>query len=349
MGLPNIYVNFEGSAATAITRSARGTVLLLLEETTASTNIYTSFSDVDDTDYTATNYNYIRLAFLGSPNKVIAIAVATGEEMETEGLAEAIKYKFDYLVAPDADSTQITALTSWITSQRALNKTYKGVFANTAADKEYIINFATAGIKVGDTSYTTGAYTCRIAGILAGLSLNQSATYYALSEVTEITESADPSGDIEDGKLILVNDGEKIKIARAVNSLTTTTATKTADFQKIKIIEGMDLIKYDVKSTFENNYIGKYVNSYDNQVLLISAINAYLKGLEGSVLDDNNNNTVAIDIDAQKTALESAGIDTSEMTDLQIKLRTYSSNVYLTANMKFLDAIEDLQFNISLA
>jgi len=348
MGLPNIFINFEGTGATAITRSARGVVCLILEETTASVNTYTSLTDVESADYTADNYKYIKLSFLSAPNKVIVISVATGESTTVEGLTEASKYSFDYLAVPTADATDVTAITSWLATQRGLDKIYKAVLPNAVADKEYIINFTTSDIETADKTYTTAEYCCRIAGILAGLSLDRSATYYKLSDVISIAESATPDDDIDAGKLILINDGENIKIGRAINSFTTTTATKTVAFKKIKIVEGMDLIKRDIKKTFEDNYIGNYVNNYDNQVILITAINAYLGTLEGTVLDNNFDNVVSVDVSAQKSAWESAGVDVSELNELEVKLKTYLSNVYLTANLKFLDAIEDLQININL-
>lgn len=348
MGLPNIFVNFEGTATTAIERSARGTVCLILEETTASVNTYTNFGDVSVGDYTAANYDYIRLAFLSNTNKVIVIAVETTETVSIEGLTEASKHNFDYLVAPTATTGDNTVIVSWIGEQRALNKVYKAVLANTIANKEYIINFATPNVVTNTDSYSTAEYCCRIAGILASLSLDKSATYYKLDDVTSITASTTPDADINAGKLILVSDGESVKIGRAINSLTTTTATKTAEFKKIKIIEGMDTIKRDIKNAFENTFVGQYVNNYDNQVILISAINTYFKALQGSVLDNNHENIASVDLDAQRTVWTTAGVDVSGLNDLELKLKTYASNVYLTANLKFLDAIEDLTFNISL-
>ena len=348
MGLPNIFLNFEGTGQTLVERSARGTVCLILEETTASVNTYTSFGDVLDTDYTATNYEYIKLAFLSNTNKVVVVSVINSEGFIDAGLAEASKIDFDYLAVPTATTSDNTVIVTWVGEQRALNKIYKAVLANTTADKEYIINFAAANIVTNLGTFSTAEYCCRIAGVLASLSLDKSATYYKLDDVISVTESATPGTDIDAGKLILVSDGLNIKIARAVNSLTTTTTTKTAEFKKIKIVEGMDTIKRDIKNTFENAFIGQYVNNYDNQVILISAINTYFKALQGSVLDNNHENIASVDLDAQRQAWTDAGVDVSGLNELGLKLKTYASNVYLTASLKFLDAIEDLTFNISL-
>ena len=61
---------------------------------------------------------------------------------------------------------------------------------------------------------------------------------------------------MDNGKLILINDGTKIKIARGVNSLTTTSDSKGDDFKKIKIMEAVDMIRDDIRTTFEDEFVG---------------------------------------------------------------------------------------------
>lgn len=74
------------------------------------------------------------------------------------------------------------------------------------------------------------------------------------------------------------------------NSFGSTTVEKAAPFQKIKIMEGIDLVRTDIVRAFENSYIGRVRNDYDNKLLLVTAINAYLRGLEGDVLDRTADN-----------------------------------------------------------
>ena len=81
--------------------------------------------------------------------------------------------------------------------------------------------------------------------------------------------------------MIIVYDGEKFKIGRGVNSLTTFTATKTEDVRKIKIVEGMDLYMDDIRDTFEEYYVGKVINDYDNKQMFVAAIGAYHKRTDG--------------------------------------------------------------------
>ena len=146
---------------------------------------------------------------------------------------------------------------------------------------------------------------------------------------------------------MLINDGEKVKVARGVNSLHILSGDKTKDMKKIKIIEGMDLMRDDIRSAFENNYIG-INNSYDNKVMFVAAINQYFDGLvrEG-VLYGDAENTADIDVNAQRDWLAQK-YDISEYSDEQIRKAKTGSYVFVTADVTFCDAIEDLKFSINM-
>ncbi|MED4546109.1 phage tail sheath C-terminal domain-containing protein, partial [Lysinibacillus sphaericus] len=207
----------------------------------------------------------------------------------------------------------------------------------------------TTGIKVGEKDYTTAEYTARIAGILAGLPFTRSSTYYELNEIDAITDIEDPDTAVDNGELILINDGENIKIGRGVNSLTTTTGKKTEDFKSIRVMEVQDLIKDDIRTTFDKNYIGKHNNTYDNQVLFIRSINAYYDGLEGEeILDSNYDNKAEINVQKQRSAWESTGVDTTDWDDQKVKEMSFKKNVFLGGNIKIVDAIEDLDMDIAI-
>ena len=351
MGLPEINISFSSLAVSAIQRSQRGIVALVLKDDTGSfdTKEYRSISEIEPSDWTAQNLKYIQQAFAGVPAKVIAERIPTDAEDYSDALTRLGSKRWNYLAIPGISTVDANIVASQIKSWRDINKkTYKAVLPNIAADHEGIINFATSGIVVGADTYSASEYTARIAGILAGLPLTRSATYYVLPEVEKITESEDPDADIDAGQLILINDDGVIKIGRGVNSLTTMTGGKGPDWKKIKIIEGHDLIRDDITRTFAEEYIGKVNNSYDNQCLLIAAINAYLRGLEGEVLDPAGENTVGVDIEAQRQAWESIGTDTSGWDDQKVKSMSFQSKVFLAGRLKFLDAVEDLEFRISV-
>jgi len=144
-----------------------------------------------------------------------------------------------------------------------------------------------------------------------------------------------------------MNDGVKVKIARGVNSLQTTTPTKSDSFKKIKIVDIIDVIHNDIKMTANDSYIGKVPNVYDNKVLLISAILGYLDGLVTDQLVDKGP-LVGIDMVAQRAYLGSIGVDITTLTDRQIKEYDTSDKVFLGGNVKIVDAMEDIQLNITM-
>lgn len=351
MGLPEIDIAFKSKSVTALKRSAMGIVSLVLrDETLIGANTVVTIKSVEDlkqADWTAANYDYINKTLLGTPSKVVVVRI--GIETELNGNLKTLgSIKFNYLAVPGATEEEAASLVSWIKSKRSNDKkTYKLVVANQIADDEGVINFTTRGIKVKEKTYTTQEYTCRLAGIFAGLPFTRSSTYFVLPEVTEIEDHEDPNADIDAGQLILINDGEQIKIGRGVNSLTSLTGDKNAAWQKIKILEVMDMITDDVRDTFDKHYIGKYINVYDNQILFIIAVNAYLKGLAGQqILDPSYENISFIDANAQRLAWESVGEDTSEWNDQQVREMSFGSKVFLGGQVKIADAMEDLKFNI---
>lgn len=348
MGLPKILIEFKTLAETLITRSERGVVAVILKDNSnsSSTNTYCSEAEITKSHYTAANLNLLSLAFLGTPQKLIVERVGTDETIDS-ALERLKNRKWSYLAVPGITDEEIDTVVTYIKEQRSTyHKSFKAVLPNVSADSEGIINFVTDNIKVGSKTYTTAEFSMRIAGILAGLPLNRSATYYTLPEVDSITESETPDTDVDNGKLILINDGSKIKIARGVNSLTTITETKGDDFKKIKIVETVDMIRDDIRTTFEDDFVGKVENSYDNKIIFIAAINKYFTDLASSgVLYSQFENKAEIDLESTRSWL-SEKKDVSEWDDEAIKTANTDTYVFLKANIQIQDAIEDLDFKI---
>ena len=220
--------------------------------------------------------------------------------------------------------------------------------AITVLDDEGIIHFCAEDIVLTDGAVTADNYAARIAGLLAATPLTRSATYAKLSEVVSCGAQSDADAAIDAGKLILVPNGEGYCLGRAVNSLTTVTTAHGAAFRKIKIVDGVDLIRADITRTFREGYIGSVLNDYDNKLLLVTAINAYFKALEGDVLDKTADNACRVSLSGQRGWLESHGTDTGEMSDAEILRANTGSEVFLEASLTFCDAMEDLTLRIAM-
>lgn len=339
MSLPQIEINFRQKVATAIKRSAKGTLCMVVTDSNYSDNAgkheYTSALNITGLD--PDNIALVKQAFLGQPSKVIVIVVENTFE-DAAALLE--QTKFNWLVSNiAADQVDVVAY--------AKEKKCKTVVYDQNADDMHIVNFATTSVTLADGTTQAGSdYIVRIAGLLAGLPFTRSATYYTLTDLKSVVALATPA----DGEFYLINDGDIVRCARAVNSLVTLGENITSDMQKITTVEAMDLITEDIKTEFKNNFIGKYKNKYDYQALFISAVNSYFRGLtKESILDSDYDNKADVDIEEQRSAWVGAGkTEAAEWTDIQVKKTTFKSYLYILNNIKILDAIEDMKFTVEL-
>ena len=316
--------------------------LLLADGTAGGENIaaYESLSEVPEALFTAENYRTIGLAFKAAPRKVIVVRDDGDSEAALENLS------FDWLAAP---AMAAEALTAFVKAQRAKGRSVKAVAANAnAPDCEGIVNLCVDDLVLEDGTVSAAAYTARIAGLLAALPLTHSATYAALNEVVSCGGYADPDEAVKDGKLIIVGGISGYRLGRAVTSLTTLSGEKGAPFRKIKILEGIDLIRKDIAQAFESGYVGKVPNDYDSKLLLVTAINGYFDALAGQVLDKAAANRCFVSLKGQKNWLQSHGVDTAELTDAEILRANTGSEVFLEASLTFCDAMEDLYLVISM-
>lgn len=354
MGIPELIIEFRKKALDFRFRSEKGVMALILKETTpaskAKTLTFTDFKEVKEDDFTADNYNFIKLAFMGNPTKVIVETVDDFNQAEmTKDLTQALKNLelkiFSYLAIPELPEEKGTDIETWITTQRKAGKAFKAVLNGVTANNEKgLINFASEGIQVGEKTYTGLQYTPRIAGILAGLPSTQSCTYYVLEEVDAVTAIEDETAAVDAGKLILTNDGEKIKIVRGVTALTQVDDGELEDFKKIKILDTADMIRNDIVKTWNDYYVGKVMNTYPNKCLFFAAVKGYLDELQKQdILDPSKENIIDIDMEEQKKYISKKGIDISKLLEQEIKEYNTDSYVFAEAEIKIADAMEDLK------
>ncbi len=361
MGAPNITIAFYEQAIASIQRGDKGTIAMLLVDSGVSKLTVSTILDATDipkelSAASAAQIKYALIGYQNAPKKIIAVAVADADSY-TEALTELENHDWDYLVAPTCDTDGKAAdIASWIKTQRTENhKIYKAVLPEQAADSEGVVN-VTMGYTDADGNELTAEQACaRIAGIIAGTPMTISCTYAPLSEALGCPAKTQEDIDkaVDNGELVLMWDGEKVKVVRGVTSFKTTTADKGDSFKKIKLVEAMDLIQHDIRKTAQDSYIGKYANSYDNKNLLTTAINGYFDTLvRDGILASGS---CDIDTDAQKTYLKSKGgkfvidgetISIEDATELQIRQANTGSQVFLKCTISMLDALEDIDIDI---
>lgn len=346
MGLPNIVVEFLTKANTAITRSERGIVCLVISDTTKENRIteYKSISDVVETDWSEENLKIIKETFLDGPSKVYVARVKT-EETLTDIKKDLDLIKINWIAHINSDQTEIVEYVKK-RNLKGGSAAIKAVVFNQAANDTHIVNFTNQKVtRVNGTEVDGYKYLGRITGALAALPLDGSSTYYTFTDLLSVQEPEKLGEAVDAGEFVLFNDYGTVKAARGVNSATT---TEKEDLKKISIIEGMDLMKEDIIETFKNQYVGKYKNNLDNQSVFVAAINTYFRqlGMSG-VLNPDYANLAAIDVEKQRNAWADAGTtEALDWDDETVKKTPFKSYVYMRANVQFSDAIEDLEFSV---
>lgn len=366
----DVVVEHTVDSDVVITRDIDSDVVITNPDTgeTETQSISVTITDTEVQSVTYTDTETIQVTVT---NPVTETVIVPAQVTLTDALKKLANVRFNYICHPTGKAQDQRDLADWVKSQRVnKDRTVKAVVAHYAANDCGVINFTTDNIKLlndaytaalalvdGDESavdvpkyitYTATQYTARIAGILAGLSLDRSATYYTLSEVVSVDEYEDIESNIDSGELCLFDelDGNGVKIARGCNSLTTFTSNVGQDFRFIKIVETLDIIKDDIRDTFRNNYVGKVKNSYDNKILLISAINTYLRNLQATVLDGDN--YVEIDYNKNLDYAKNRGEDVSSLSRQTILSYNTGTYVYLRGKITPANAMEDLELEFTL-
>ena len=225
LGMPNVMVSFQEAGITAIERSKRGIVAMILEEpqniideiTGANSSVvgYAVVGQAITSDKTAENVvgnpftiyttddipdilsdknkDYINKCLLGyvtTPYRIKIYLQPTMADNPADKWNDTLKKlstdRWDYLAIPTAQENQYETLATWVKSNRENKyKKVKIVLAGYNGDYEGIVNFGNTSIRTTSGYYTPSEYTARIAGLIAGTPLTISATYAPLAEVID--------------------------------------------------------------------------------------------------------------------------------------------------------------------
>lgn len=352
MGVPKITFTMKTAAEETVSRLKNGVVGLVVRDSAATAGLYSVAEENDLPEkLSATNRAYVLQALVGSrgtkPTQVRLAVIGAEDDLSERGLAQFAATDVDYLaLMPEAESADYKKAITWLKTARGGHFVGKLVAAHEAADDMAVVNFCTDGIVSGGVTYTANQYCARVAGILAATGLSSSATYVPLEEVDAVGVTEDADAAVERGELILLHDGRKAKIARAVNSLTTTSGN--AGLQKIKVVEGVDLIRSYARALVEDRYLGQKANSYDNKQALVAEVQAYLLELESAGVLAAGSAAAELDYSAQRAYLQNAGTDVSAMSEQEILEADTGSWVFLALSGVMQDAMEDFATTLTM-
>ena len=357
--LPTIGITFYQKAVSLIARSERGIAVLIVRDATKENAFYSfkSSTEVSKEDFTAENYQYIMDVYaLKQPFRVCVVRIGEAGEMADALKIVEANISTGWVSIANGTTEDFTALVSWIGTCEQYAKTYKALVYGIAVapDKKHMVDFVNSKVTFADDrgEKTGEAYLPSLLGLLAGSNVVSGVTNAVCGNLKSVTPVDDPDKAVGSGKFILVNDVDTVRVGAGVNSLTTTNgSTLTEDMKYIETVEAMDLIADDIRDEFKNNYVGKYRNNYDNQILFISAVRHYFEQLaKQDILDREYQNTADINVASQRSAWVGTGkSEAAEWTDSQVRRMAFKRNVFLFANIKILGSMEHLVFEINMA
>jgi len=147
------------------------------------------------------------------------------------------------------------------------------------------------------------AAAARIAGIIASRDLDKSVTFFELTDVNDVEirlGNADIKELLASGVLVLVYDGNKFKIERGINTLTTLSSTQNSQFKKIQVMRILDGIENSMTISAADNIVGKFLNNDAGQRAMLTLMRDFLNGLaQRGIIDDDF--TVEIDDQYEST------------------------------------------------
>lgn len=365
--MSKLKFSLQALADSTITRAEKGTLILVIDDKNVQgIKKYQQLIKVTDNWETA-NKNYISTAFSDyGVSEIMVVSQHTNAEKAVDGkdnignsIANCLAligqvFVNGWLVAPqikDTDTASKKIIVDFVKSQRTgLDYPLKAVLYNDSADSEGIVNFTAKGLTNTVSGVVTTVspedYLVDVGSYLCTLGANEGITNHVAKNITDVAVMTDPDTHVSNGELFLVNNGTNIVFSRGVNSKQIFATNESEVLSKIRVVEVIDMVKSDLRETFNNSYIGKYGNSYANRKSLVSNLNGtYFRTLMNQgYLSNDTTSFCQLDINATKVYLESKGTNTDGMKDADILKAKIDTHVFISCVLYIMDVIEDINF-----
>ncbi|MDP5275705.1 phage tail sheath subtilisin-like domain-containing protein [Chengkuizengella axinellae] len=328
---PGLYLNFVESAVAQIQGGSRGTVAIPLLSYSGSAEAGKVYSIEKESEaiqlFDTEGVQSIQLALQGGAKEVLVYTMPESpQEADYATMRDVLDtYPFNVFVFDgEADATQQTNIQTWVENNRGDGKHFLAVLGrNDDSDApvtrqygdDYIIHLIN-GVSKEEKEFTSAQFAPYIAGHIAGTAINKSITYSQVfvDDVNVRYKNSDVKTALDNGGLVLVHDGDKVKIEQGI----------TSSGIKIRAIGARQAVATDIAKTAADSYIGKLDNNEDGQKALISAIKAYLETLENAnVLTD-----IFVELDPDRASV--------------------GDSVFLRISYRELDSMERIFLNINI-
>ena len=303
--LPGSYINIVSAVTSRSALGNRGTVAIALpigkekgtiieitaEEFAKDATTILGFANTDN------KAKPLRELFLRA-SKVIIYDTDDGDGVTVANICTALEpYEFNVLACytnTAADkTTYINTVKTWIDGGKQCQAV---VYDASNPDTEAIINVATT---VSDEEADPHALVAWVAGAEAGCGLNESCTnmiYNGEYTVAATLTQAQLETALTTGKFVLHRVYGNIRVLEDINSLVTTTDTKSADFKYNQTIRVVQQSANDLAKLFNINYIGKIPNDQAGRDAFWADVVAYNRELESiRAIENFDSGTVTVE------------------------------------------------------
>lgn len=229
-------------------------------------------------------------AFTGGASGITGIT--NQHYIEAQELFEARKFNA-FVLDGVTDAALQTSFKSWILRMNAEGKGVIGLFGGTqTADNspeqgntrsrlfnhELVGNVIVSG-KLDGVWYSSAEIAPWFAGLMVGQKLSESMTYAStpFEDVRPRLTNNQITAALEAGSLVLVHDGEKVRVEKDVNTLTSLREGQNNQFKSIQAIRIMQAFNDDLLKAASDNYIGKIPNDDDGKIALLNAYKQYFE------------------------------------------------------------------------
>lgn len=196
-------------------------------------------------------------------------------------------YTFDIIAYDGSTTTVIDAYVAFVKRMNeSIGRKCQLVIGNYPGNNsEYVISTQNGVVLADGTTLDDKGVVWWLAGAEAGAQYYQSLTYAqypgAVSANPKLTDDA-VAAAIAAGQVVFVDDFGVVKVCSDINSLTTVTTTKGAEFKKNRVMRVIMQFCNDVYEHFSLYFIGKVDNNESGRALLRAWIIGYLNEMQGN-------------------------------------------------------------------
>lgn len=362
--LPVISVTFQQLAETIVERSARGTMFLVVKDTTETGNqvqeLKTETFKKLKENYTKNSQQYVEDVLNVNPFKLFVIKMGEATTIDEVWSLVRKTYSSGRIVLADGTKEEYKELADLVKLQEGFHTL---TYDLEGTDCMYVENMKAQKVTFADDRGEQDGikFLPTLGAILCVCNIKRAATYYICDTLTYVepagADDDEINAEIGKGNIVLINDQYNgvnyVRIGEGINTMTSTKDEfHTGDMKYIDIVESMDAIREDIRQVFKSDFCGKKKNSTDNQALFTGDVNDYFHKLEleeyGQILEPTYDNVAEIDVEAQRTAWMEEESEAIDWDDAKVKNMPFHRNIYILGDIKINGAMENMKFKINM-